>query len=411
MNGYIGKHEETVKVLEYYYTHQDFLTEQDIEHIQISLADAYLDIHKYEEALKLIQNGIKLPSKNNEELKYNRYLILLGRYNLKIKQYSRAIKNLENCKRYFLKNNLDFDASYTMLYLGQSYAELQNREKAIENFIKIDSIIQKTNNTFPELRYTYTYIIDYYREKKDKEKQLYYIDRFLTVDETLNTQFKYISRELPRKYDTPKLLLEKEEIISKLKKRRYLSYIMIGMLCSIVIILTFLFIKAKRKEKEYKKNAQDLIKDVSHKSYSSEKTFEIEVTADQVVFDPEKNKLSDDIVKNILQGLKIFEEKEQYLKNGITLISLAKKLKTNSTYLSQVVNTYKEKTFASYLSDLRIDYSLIRLINDKTFRSYKLSVIAEELGYNNEQAFSKAFKRRTGTTLSIYLKEIEANSN
>ena len=269
LNGYIGKHEETVKVLEYYYTHQDFLTEQDIEHIQINLADAYLDIHKYEKALKLIQKGIQQTSKNNEELKYNRYLILLGRYNLKIKKYSIAIQNLENCKKYFLKNNLDFDANYTMLYLGQSYAEFQNKEKALENFIKIDSIIQKTNNTFPELRYTYTYIIDYYREKKDKEKQLYYIDRFLTVDETLNTQFKYISRELPRKYDTPKLLLEKEEIISKLKKRRYLSYITIGLLCSMVIILTFLFVKAKRKEKEYKKNAQDLIKAVNDKSYSS----------------------------------------------------------------------------------------------------------------------------------------------
>lgn len=411
LNGYIGKHEETVKVLEYYYTHQDFLTEQDIEHIQINLADAYLDIHKYEKALKLIQKGIKQTSKNNEELKYNRYLILLGRYNLKIKKYSIAIQNLENCKKYFLKNNLDFDANYSMLYLGHSYAEFQNKEKALENFIKIDSIIQKTNNTFPELRYTYTYIIDYYREKKDKEKQLYYIDRFLTVDETLNTQFKYISRELPRKYDTPKLLLEKEEIISKLKKRRYLSYITIGLLCSMVIILTFLFVKAKRKEKEYKKNAQDLIKAVNDKSYSSEKTFENKVTDNQEVFDPEKNKISDDIVKNILRGLKIFEEKEQYLKNGITLNSLAKKLKTNSTYLSQVVNTYKEKTFASYLSDLRIDYALIRLVNDKTFRSYKLSVIAEELGYNNEQAFSKAFKRRTGTTLSIYLKEIEGNSN
>jgi AraC-like DNA-binding protein len=410
LNGYIGKHEETVKVLEYYYTHQDFLTDQDIEHIQISLADAYIDIHKYEEALKLIQKGIKQTSKNNEELQYNRYLILLGRYNVKIKQYSKAIENLEKCKKYFLKNNLDFDANYTMLYLGQSYAEIQNKEKAIENFIKIDSIIQTSNNTFPELRYIYTYIIDYYKENNDKEKQLYYINQFLKIDEILDSQFKYISRELPRKYDTPKLLTEKEKIISILKKRRYLSYITIGMLCSMVIILTFLFVKAKRKEKEYKKNAQKLIKEINDKIYPYEKSSEAEITSDQVVFDSEKNKLSDDTVKNILQGLKIFEDKKQYLKNGITLNSLAKKLKTNSTYLSQIVNTYKEKTFATYLSDLRIDYALIRLVNDKKFRSYKLSVIAEELGYNNEQAFAKAFKRKTGTTFSIYIKEIEGKS-
>ncbi len=87
--------------------------------------------------------------------------------------------------------------------------------------------------------------------------------------------------------------------------------------------------------------------------------------------------------------------------------SLAKKIKTNSRYLSEIINTYKGKNFATYLNDLRIDYAINRLVNDRKFRSYKLPFIAEELGYNNEQAFTLAFKKRTGTPLSIYLKEIE----
>ncbi|PTT68877.1 transcriptional regulator, partial [Chryseobacterium sp. HMWF001] len=56
---------------------------------------------------------------------------------------------------------------------------------------------------------------------------------------------------------------------------------------------------------------------------------------------------------------------------------------------------------------LRIDYAINRLAIDRKFRSYKIPFIAEDLGYNNEQAFTLAFKKRTGTTLSIYLKEIE----
>ncbi|MEF9476542.1 hypothetical protein OWR28_01155 [Chryseobacterium sp. 1B4] len=106
-----------------------------------------------------------------------------------------------------------------MLYLGESYLSSNEKDKAAENFVKIDSIIQKTNNTFPELRDVYTYLVDYYKEKRDKEKQLYYIERFLNVDKTLDSQFKYISRELPRKYDAPKLLKEKENIINDLEKR------------------------------------------------------------------------------------------------------------------------------------------------------------------------------------------------
>ena len=59
------------------------------------------------------------------------------------------------------------------------------------NFIKLDSNIQKTNNLFPELKEVYTYIINYYKEKDDKEKQLFYIDRFLKVNTKLDEQFKY----------------------------------------------------------------------------------------------------------------------------------------------------------------------------------------------------------------------------
>lgn len=407
LNGYIGKPHEASKVLKYYYDNSGSLTNEDIQHIQINLAGSYLDIDEFGKAEKLIKNGLNYTLKNNEYVRYNRYLSLSGQYYLLTKQYPKSIEILEKAKAYFLKNNIDLDANYAMLYLGQSYAESKNKDKAVENYIKIDSIVQKTNNTFPELRDVYSYLIDYYKEKKDKEKQLFYIDRFLKINSILDTEFRYISRELPKKYDTPKLLSEKEEIIKELKNKKYLSYTTIGILCLLLIFIMILFVKAKRKENEYKKIAQDLIKSVSEKSHSTENKTENEVIANQEVFDSEKNKLPDEIVEHILKELKIFEEKEKYLKTGITVDSLAKKIKTNSSYLSKVVNIYKEKSFPNYLNDLRIDYALIRLLNDKKFRSYNFSVIASELGYNNEQAFAKAFKKRTGTTLTAFLKEID----
>ncbi|WP_326982142.1 hypothetical protein VUJ46_18315 [Chryseobacterium sp. MYb264] len=79
---------------------------------------------------------------------------------------------------------------------------------------------------------------------------------------------------------------------------------------------------------------------------------------------------------------------------GITLGSLAKDIQTNSSYVSEVINTYKEQNFASYLNSLRVEYLLNKLVTDKKFRSYKLGVIPDELGYNNEQAFSIEFKKR-----------------
>lgn len=411
LNGYIGKHKETVKVLEYYYGNPEFLTPEDIEHIQISLADAYIDIYEYTKALKLIEKGLKDASKNNEIKRYNKYLILLGRYNLETKNYPNAISNLEICKKYFLKNNLDFDANYTMLYLGESYLKSNKKDKAVENFVRIDSIIQKTNNTFPELRDVYTFLVDYFKEKKDKEKQLYYIERFLNVDKTLDFQFKYISRELPRKYDAPKLLKEKENIINDLEKKKYFLFSGLGVLCLALVAVGFFFYRSKKSEKKYRKIAQDLIKSINEKKSEIEKKekkrdFPSKIEPTSKIKKSVIRNISEDTVQKILKELERFENNELFLRKGITLNSLAKDFKTNSAYLSDVVNTYKEKNFASYLNDLRIDYALNRLVQDKKFRSYKLTVVAEELVYNNEQAFALAFRKKTGTILSTYIKEI-----
>ena len=437
LNNYIGKHKEAVRVLLYYYSHSDFLSNDDVEYIRVNLASTYLDINKNDEAFKLITKGIESTKENHQEVIHERYLSLLGEYYLKIKNYSNAISILENSKKYFLKNNFAFDANYTMLYLGQAYANSQNKDKAIDNFIKIDSITKKTNNTFPELREVYTFIIDYYKEKNNKEKQLYYIERFLKVDKILDTQFRYVSRELPKKYDTPKLLEEKESIINDLKDRKTTLYFSIGILLFILLSLTYLYYKSKKREKLHRKIAQDLIQSIEKKNLKApdikpnlssdqkheliEKEVPFHELENQFIND-DKNKIEqfskeienkavktipEDVLQYVLRELTLFENKELFLKKGITLANLAKNMKTNTAYLSEIINRYKGKNFAAYLNDLRIDYALNKLVEDKRFRSYKLSVIAEELGYNNEQAFSLAFKKKTGTTLSIYIKEIE----
>ncbi|AYZ37225.1 helix-turn-helix domain-containing protein [Chryseobacterium indologenes] len=103
--------------------------------------------------------------------------------------------------------------------------------------------------------------------------------------------------------------------------------------------------------------------------------------------------------------------KNLFLKKGITLASLAKNIKTNTIYLSETIKTHKGKNFATYLNDLRINFALNRLIKDKKFQAYKVPVIAEELDYNNAEAFSLAFKKKMGTSLSIDTKEIEKSFN
>ncbi|WP_276967526.1 helix-turn-helix domain-containing protein [Chryseobacterium sp.] len=418
LNNYIGKHAETAKVLKHYAYDADYMNQDEKNSLKLNLADAYIEINKMDSAYALIQEGLLDSKKNKDVYRYYQNLGLLGYYHLHLKNYQKAINGLLKCEKYFFtKNNgSKRNHNYTLLYLGKSYAGLQEKEKAAELFRKIDSLVLKTNYIYPELRDVYTYLIDYYKENNDKEKQLYYVDRFLKVDQVLDNQFRYISRELPRRYDTPELQQEKDDITNELTKRKSLFYIVLSLLLISHLLFINVYFKYKKSEKNYKKIAQDLIQSVNENRVGKNNDREMnkEISSEPLVPESPENPedktsrtISEDIARNILHELEIFESKDQFLNKGITLGSLAKKIKTNSKYLSEIINTYKGKNFATYLNDLRIDYAISRLANDKKFRSYKIPFIAEELGYNNEQAFTLAFKKRTGTPLSVYLKEIE----
>lgn len=413
LNNYIGKHSEAAKKLRYYLFNAPYLSESELSDIHLNLTSTYLDLEKMDSAQVFINEGLMTSKSKDNIYRYNEYLSLLGLYQLKQKKYQEAINNLSKCKEYLTKTQANaLSISYATLYLGKSYAGLGQKEKAVESFMAIDSIFQKTNNTFPELREAYSYLIQYFKEKNDKEKQLYYIDRFLKVHEKLDSQFRYIAKELPKQYDVPNLIKEKENIISNLKNRKKAYYLLIGVLVLLLLFVIYLFYRSKKSEKKYRKIAQELLQSVYEKpkidrskdsvqnnSSSSIQSNDIE---DKVI-----RVTSEDIAQEILEELNTFETNELFLQKGITLSSLAKQIRTNSRYLSEVINIYKGKNFATYLNDLRIDYAIRRLANDKRFRSYKIPFIAEGLGYNNEQAFAMAFKKRTGTPVSIYLKEIE----
>ena len=172
-------------------------------------------------------------------------------------------------------------------------------------------------------------------------------------------------------------------------------------------MLILAYYRSKKAEKQHKKIARDLLQSIAD-NHSENKVENSENIASKDNLKDRTNRvIAEDVAETILKELNLFETKEHFLKKGITLTTLAKKIKTNSNYLSEIINTYKEKNFNTYLNDLRIEYALNRLAKDKKFRSYKIPFIAEELGYNNEQAFTLAFKKRTGTPLSIYLREIE----
>ncbi|WP_282083158.1 helix-turn-helix domain-containing protein [Aquimarina aggregata] len=119
--------------------------------------------------------------------------------------------------------------------------------------------------------------------------------------------------------------------------------------------------------------------------------------------------IADEIIKDIVEKLNLFENRHEYLKAKITITILAKRFGTNSKYISQIVNKQKGKSFTQYINDLRITYLKDRLKDDKKFRNYTLKAIATEIGYTSAEGFARAFYKKEHIKLSEYIKKITDN--
>ena len=108
----------------------------------------------------------------------------------------------------------------------------------------------------------------------------------------------------------------------------------------------------------------------------------------------------------ILENLQAFEKERGFLVSKITLHEFAKNIKTNTKYLSKVINTYKLKSFRNYINDLRIQYSITELQTNTDYRKYTVKAMAQEVGFSTSESFSKAFQKKTGNTVSSFLKNI-----
>lgn len=113
--------------------------------------------------------------------------------------------------------------------------------------------------------------------------------------------------------------------------------------------------------------------------------------------------------QKILEGLDKIEESYWYLENSFSIGKFAKRLKTNTSYVSYIINKVKGKTFKEYYTSLRIKYIIEKLENDKNYRKYTIKYMGEIIGYTNASAFTRAFKNYNGITPSEFIKKLDIN--
>ena len=99
---------------------------------------------------------------------------------------------------------------------------------------------------------------------------------------------------------------------------------------------------------------------------------------------------------------KLFKEPE------LNLADLAEMLRVHPNILSQVINSFENKTFYDYINRLRIE-EFKTLVTDPGSRQFTLLSLAFECGFNSKTAFNRNFKKATGQSPSEYLNHVKIN--
>ena len=121
----------------------------------------------------------------------------------------------------------------------------------------------------------------------------------------------------------------------------------------------------------------------------------------------QKSSLTEEEAMRIHKQLQHFMIKDKLFKEPeLNLGQLAETLNVHSNVLSQVINSFEDKTFYDYINDLRIG-EFKTLAANPVNRQYTLLSLAYECGFNSKTAFNRNFKKVTGLSPTEYLIQIK----
>lgn len=412
----LGEYNEALEIYKEcynYYKTKDYRTEKyanDFQDIIFGIADCYKSLQNTDSTTFYNKLGFR-ESKitNNTALKYI-FILNEGANQVLKKNYHAALDSINKALPHIIKNNDLGNTLAAYFYLGKAYNGIGRTETAVKNYLKVDSIYSTTKEITTEFIDGYPYLITYYKNIGDKENQLKYISKYMSIDSVLQRNYRNLNNLIRNEYDFPRLMYEKESLIKSLKKNNLRSFWGIGILILVVLSVSIFGFYQFQLKKRYRSRFEQIMSDSSAKKF--EETIPDKIDDSKTVILKNDNiGIADELVKEIIKKLDYFEKEKKFLKSDITIQSLSSLFQTNSKYLSKIVNTYRSKTFIQYVNDLRIEYAIENLKNDSKLRKYTIQAVAVEFGFNSAESFSAAFYKKTGIKPTYFIKQLEDSFN
>ncbi|PTX43574.1 AraC-like DNA-binding protein [Christiangramia gaetbulicola] len=360
----------------------------DFSTLYYNLSLTHLRLSQLDSAKFYVQQGIDLSRKKNKKEDFKDFVLVDAQINYFNSDYKRSKDTLLK----YIDGLEGTSKAIKLYYLGKIEKFYGNEEPGIAYFKNIDSIVSSTKDPFEEVKDVYHQLI-IHSALNDKEKeQIKYIEKLIYYDSILSKEHENVTNKAVVAYDIPDLKRQKNKAENQLKTKS-LYLILIAILAGLAIITGLYFYIRSRKMRERLK----LLMEGSQIEEEKTKTITEHPTS-----------VPEEIRKDILEKLAVFEKSEQFMSKDLDMYSLAQQIGTNTTYLSIVINHYKKMNFPTYVKDLKIKTAINQLSENSDLLKYNYQGLAEIFGFKTGESFSKAFYKKTGVYPSKFLDELKA---
>lgn len=392
------------------------LTLEKVQYIFPKIDELARMAHKLEgieRASEIYEFYLRMEKKIQEPGSYVRSIVYMNMANIYIeeKEFTMADYFLSKSLDLIDSNNYRFRRPRAHVLMAKLYLEVQDTIQSITSYEKA-FYSAKVINAFDVIKEVSKELSQLYLFNGDSLDAAAFSDLHLSISDSLfsvESEQRIKILEAERKIDNisrQKELLELRTE-SQAQKYRFLTLILILTLIS-TGIAAYSYMKVKKKNKLLFNRTKELtLEKLNQKKIvpDANSTARKPVTTKK---GPKSQQayIDEDVKEIILTKLQRFEEDNFFLDTKCSLRSLSEKLQTNQKYLSLVINHEKKTNFNNYINELRINFLLNRLVEDKDFRNSKLSYIARSSGFNNLNTFYSAFKKRLGILPSYFIKEL-----
>ncbi len=364
-----------------------------------ALADSYNRNQLIDSAEIICRKGLRESASTKDKYLYPQFLMSYGVTSAFKGELDMALDSLIKGSSLLRNEKQQLCESY--IIISGIYRAKKINTQSVRYLIKVDSIYSIHQEVFFVAKRAYEFLLTHYRESDDVYNQIEILEKLILVNNVIKSTEGGLSKSIVKKYEIPSLIEEKEELIKKLKEKEGFNKRIKISLYLLTVILLFIIYYYYRRTKLNERRFNALLEDYNSKG-------NLLKIKERGLEEPKPSLgLSEKLIRDTLNRLEEFEKSFQFTKRHYTLSILAKELKTNSSYLSKIINVTKGQNFSTYFNNLRIEHAIEQLAKSKKLRLYTIQAIAEEMGFQSAQSFSSAFHKKTGIYPSFFIKQLK----